>query len=210
MKSRTDGHDAIDASRASLTSQSSTETSPNPFNPVECSYTPFPAFTARPTLWTRQIPDPFVTTPFPFRPLSEQLSEPLQDYNRGANEYDQNHHMMTPAPAPTVTLPLFNSMYGNDHDIVSYMNGMELSQMHLDSWPSETPTSTFQQYTHQHQNPYPHGYVPQSSASTLHGQHQPTSLAAEQSLSLPVTQQITNEWDGSQNDSASQEDSNGI
>ena len=175
---------------------------------MECSYTPFPPFSAGLTQWPQRIADPFVTTPFPFVPLSGQPSEPLQDYNRGTNEYDHNDQIAT--PAPTITPRLFNSMHGNDHDLVSNMNGMELAHMQLESWPNETPTSTFLNYTQQNQNPYQYGYAPESSVSRLHGQHPSTDLAAGDSLGLAVPQQATNRWDSSQEDSASQGESNRI
>ena len=149
-----------------------------------------------------------MTTPFPFVPLSGQPSEPLQDYNRGTNQYDHNDQLAT--PAPTVTPRLFDSMHGKDHDLVSNMNGMELAHMQLESWSSETPTSTFQNDTQQNQNPYQHNYGPHSSASMFHGQHPSTGLATGESLGLPLPQQATIRWDSSQEDSVSQGDSNGI
>lgn len=163
---------------------------------MEYSYTPIPSFSAESTLWPQQSSEavaPIVTLPFSFVPQPGQHSNPLQDYDYSPNTYYENDQAVT---TPLTMGPsLLNSVHENDHVPASYMSEMELSHTRLDTWLQQASTSSFDTGTQQNQNLY-------------HDRRQSTGLAAAESLELAIPRRTINEWDGSHEESASQEDLN--
>ena len=136
-----------------------------------------------------------MTIPFHLLPQPGQPSNILQDYNYSQNLYSQNDETVT--PTPSIAPSLLNPVHRSDHGPVAYMSETDLSHMRLDNSLREAAASSFDIHTQQNQNLH-------------HDEHQSTGLAAGESWGLPVPQRTTNEWDGSQEASASQGNSNGI